>query len=286
MGVLGRAPRQEKVEAIAKALENQVGVVTDWAEIVQDSLRAHNADLESLVAEYMNKHKEAVDEGNVHLQEGTAAKKELASVQQTHEVLTRDLERAKADAAKQKEQMQADIDRLRAELDKARQDAFDELQVGGLGARVRRARRRHRLPGCTNACVSVSERVWWGRRSARAQPRSCRRCASAWPRRSQTPAPRLRKRSTTASMLSARGTMLKCSSSVRRCGRRGRGHGRRVGGRGVGCQGRKAERKRGREGRKKVGKREEKAVVGRSVSCSWEVARAAHEAGAVYADGE
>jgi len=141
MGVLGRAPRQEKVEAIAKALENQVGVVTDWAEIVQDSLRAHNADLESLVAEYMNKHKEAVDEGNVHLQEGTAAKKELASVQQTHEVLTRDLERAKADAAKQKEQMQADIDRLRAELDKARQDAFDELQVGGLGARVSRARR-------------------------------------------------------------------------------------------------------------------------------------------------
>ena len=124
-----RAPRQEKVEAISKALEHQIGIVTDWAELVQDSLRDHNSDLESLVAEYMTKHKEAVDEGNEHMQAGAAAKKELGSVQQAHEVLARDLERTKEGADKQQKQMQSDIDRLRAELDNVRQTAFEEMQA-------------------------------------------------------------------------------------------------------------------------------------------------------------
>ena len=42
-----RAPRQEKVEAISKELEDKVGVVTDWASAVESALRLHIDDLES-----------------------------------------------------------------------------------------------------------------------------------------------------------------------------------------------------------------------------------------------
>ena len=124
-----RAPRQEKVEAISKALEAQTLIVTDWAAVVEDSLRSHNEDLEQLVAEYMGKHQQAVEESNKYLQEGTAVRKELLAAQQEREVVQQELEYTKKAAGDKHAQLEAEIARLQAQAEKARQAAFDQLQA-------------------------------------------------------------------------------------------------------------------------------------------------------------
>ena len=103
--------------------------MTDWAAVVEDSLRAHNEDLEKLVAEYMSKHQEAAEESNRHLQEGTAVRKELLTAQQDREMVKQDLDYTKKTAEDTEKKYLADIARLQAELESARQQAFDQLRA-------------------------------------------------------------------------------------------------------------------------------------------------------------
>ncbi len=124
-----RAPRQEKVESLSKTLESQVLVVTDWFAWVEDKLRSHNEDLEKLVAEYMDKHQQTVEQSNKYLAEGTAVRKELLAAQQEHHMVKCDLEQTNKVINDKYGQLAAEMARLQEELERTRQSSYDELQA-------------------------------------------------------------------------------------------------------------------------------------------------------------
>ena len=124
-----RAPRQEKVESISKALESQILVVTDWCAWVEGKLRSHNEDLEKLVAEYMDKHQQTLEQSHKYLAEGTSVRKELLVAQQEHHVVKCDLEQTNKAVNDKYGELAAEMARLQEELEKTRQASYDELQA-------------------------------------------------------------------------------------------------------------------------------------------------------------
>jgi hypothetical protein len=124
-----RAPRQEKVEAIARALESQIVVVTDWASLVEESLRAHNDDLEKLVAEYMAKYTQAEEQGKGFELEAASARKELSAAQDEHDRAKEESEARAKSATALQAQLHGEIASLQSELDKLRQSSFEDLKA-------------------------------------------------------------------------------------------------------------------------------------------------------------